>query len=80
MTGEDNQIEKSEIAELKKELDTLTAELGNKNKDVMSLEDNHGETLSPSKAKSVEFVSAKYDDLAAFKKTVMEELGKLNQG
>lgn len=51
-------------------------EFGDKNKDVLSLEDNHGEVITSSKAKSVEFVSAKYDDLAAFKKTAMEELWK----
>ena len=43
----------------------------------MSLEDNHREGLSPIEAKSVEFVSAKYDDLAALKKTAMEELRKI---
>lgn len=52
-------------------------EFGNKNNNVMSLEDNHREALSPIKAESVEFVSAKYDDLAAFKKTAMEELQKI---
>ena len=51
-------------------------EFGNKNKDVLSLEDNHGEVISSSKAKSVEFVYAKYDDLAAFKKTAVKELWK----
>lgn len=49
-------------------------EFGDKNKDALSPEDNHGEVITSSKAKSVEFVSAKYDDLAAFKKTAMEEL------
>lgn len=52
-------------------------EFGNENKDVMSLEDNHSKAFSPSKAKSVEFVSAKYDNLATFKKTLTEEPRKI---
>ena len=51
---------------MKKQLERITEELGKRGKDAERAEDNHGgETLSSSKAKSVEFVFAKYDELMA---------------
>ena len=85
MTGKETHLRKenqqlrNEIADLKKQLESLTVAIGNKGEDLAErAEGNHGgEAQSSSKEESVEFISAKYDDLVAFKKNATEELQKI---
>ena len=84
MTGKDSQLRKenqqlrNEVAELKKHLEKLSAEIGNRTEESDRAAANHGGDSSPeSKAKSVEFVPAQYDELQAFRKYASEEIKKM---
>ena len=84
MTGKDSQLRKenqqlrNEVAELKKHLEKLSVEIGNKTEESDRAAANHGGDSSPeSKAKSVEFVSAQSDEPQAFRKYASGEIKKI---
>lgn len=83
MTGDQklkkaNQALKSELEDLRQQIQKLSEELTKKTEH-SEQDDSHGaEFLSPGRSKSVEFVSAKYDELVAFKSYATEELQKIN--
>ena len=71
---------RDEVAELKAKLEKVSQELTDKIEEYkpdVSLSSNGGETLSSDKADSVEFVSAKYDVLMAFKVSATNELKEI---
>ena len=81
MTGKDSQLRKenqqlrNEVAELKKHLEKLSVEIGDRTEKSDRAAANHGgDSSSETKAKSVEFVSAQYDELQAFRKYASEEM------
>ena len=68
---------RNEVAELKKHLEKLSAEIGNRTEKSYHAGANHGSNSSPeSKAKSVEFIYAQYDELQAFRKYASKEIKK----
>ena len=68
---------RNEVAELKKHLEKLSAEIGNRTEESYQAGANHGSNSSPeSKAKSVEFIYAQYDELQAFRKYASKEIKK----
>ena len=68
---------RNEVAELKKHLEKLSAEIGNRTEESYQAGANHGSNSSPeSKAKSVEFIYAQYDELQAFRKYASKEKKK----
>ena len=84
MTGKDSQLRKenqqlrNEVAELKKHLEKLSVEIGNKTEESDRAAANHGGDSSPeSKAKSIEFVSAQSDELQAFRKYASGKIKKI---
>ena len=84
MTGKDSQLRKenqqlrNEVAELKKHLEKLSVEIDNRTEESDRAAASHGSGSSPeSKAKSVEFVSAQYDEFQAFRKYASEEIKKM---
>ena len=84
MTGKDSQLRKenqqlrNEVAELKKHLEKLSVEIDNRTEESDRAAASHGSDSSPeSKAKSVEFVSAQYDEFQAFRKYASEEIKKM---
>ena len=68
---------RNEVAELKKHLEKFSAEIGNRTEESYQAGANHGSNSSPeSKAKSVEFIYAQYDELQAFRKYASKEIKK----
>lgn len=68
---------REKVVEVKAKLEKVSQELTDKIEEYkpdMSMSSNGGETLSSDKADSVEFVSAKYDVLTAFKVSATKEL------
>ena len=64
---------RNEVAELKKHLEKFSAEIGNRTEESYQAGANHG---TESKAKSVEFIYAQYDELQAFRKYASKEKKK----
>ena len=64
---------RNEVAELKKHLEKFSAEIGNRTEESYQVGANHG---TESKAKSVEFIYAQYDELQAFRKYASKEKKK----
>ena len=69
---------KNSKKELKDEVGELEMKLSQRGKEwKLNVGDNGGEELSSKKTKSVEFVSAQYDDLMAFKASASKEVEEI---
>lgn len=74
----ENQDLRKEIAGLQEKLEKLTQEISSKSSIMVEQEGNHASQPS-NKDKSIEFISAQYDDIILFKNNAIKELNDIKK-